>query len=113
MTAPTMAYSAFLREKVNFDRSFGFDIDESDINPILLPHQRAIVKWAVAGGRRAIFAAFGLGKSVMQLEILRLILAHISGKALIVCPLGVPRHRNELTGRRPPPTRPPITGAHP
>jgi hypothetical protein len=26
-------------------------------------------RWAVAGGRRAIFAAFGLGKSVMQLEI--------------------------------------------
>lgn len=89
MSAPTLTYDEFLREKVNFDRSFGFDVDESDINPILLPHQRAIVRWAVAGGRRAIFAAFGLGKSVMQLEILRLILARQGGAALIVCPLGV------------------------
>lgn len=84
-----MSYEAFLREKVNFDRSFGFDVDDADINPILLPHQRAIVRWAVAGGRRAIFAAFGLGKSVMQLEVLRLILAGQGGAGLIVCPLGV------------------------
>jgi hypothetical protein len=82
-------YASFLREKVNFDRSFGFDVDDADINPILLPHQRAIVKWALTGGRRAIFAAFGLGKSVMQLEILHLVLARVGGKALIVCPLGV------------------------
>ncbi len=58
-----MDYSAFLREKVNFDRSFGFDVNDADIHPILKPHQRAIVRWAVAGGRRAIFAAFGLGKA--------------------------------------------------
>ncbi len=88
MTA-ALDYDAFLREKVNFDRSFGFDVDESDINPILLPHQRAIVRWAVLGGRRAIFAAFGLGKSVMQLEVLRLVLGRQGGSGLIVCPLGV------------------------
>jgi vacuolar-type H+-ATPase catalytic subunit A/Vma1 len=29
------------------------------------------VRWAVRGGRRAIFAAFGLGKTVIQLETLR------------------------------------------
>lgn len=87
--ATAMDYDAFLRDKVNFDRSFGFDVDVADINPILLPHQRAIVAWAVAGGRRAIFAAFGLGKSVMQLEVLRLVLARQGGAGLIVCPLGV------------------------
>ncbi|MBU8819575.1 DNA methylase N-4 [Mycolicibacterium goodii] len=57
---------------------------------MLLPHQRDLVRWAVAGGRRAIFAAFGLGKTVMQLEIVRLSLAkHGSGRGLIVMPLGV------------------------
>lgn len=83
------SYEEFLREKVNFDTSCGFPVDDDEIHPILKPHQRAIVRWAVQGGRRAIFAAFGLGKSVMQLEILRLVLARVDGKALIVCPLGV------------------------
>lgn len=34
-----------------------------------MPHQRDIVHWAISGGRRAIFASFGLGKTMMQLEI--------------------------------------------
>lgn len=83
-------YYDFLRTKVDFDRSYGHTIALTDINPILKPHQQAIVAWAVHGGRRAIFAAFGLGKSVMQLETLRLTLAkHGGGKGLIICPLGV------------------------
>src|SRR5690606_24057787 len=46
-------------------------------------------RWAVRGGRRAIFAAFGLGKSVIQLETLRIILKRSGGRGLIVAPLGV------------------------
>jgi hypothetical protein len=87
------AYADFIAEKVNFDRSFGIDVDPALVHPLLKPHQRDIVCWAAAGGRRAIFAAFGLGKSVMQLEVLRLVTGD-SGKALIVCPLGV---RQEFT----------------
>jgi hypothetical protein len=83
------AYDAFLREKVAFDRSFGFDIDPAEVNPMLKPHQRDIVVWAIRGGRRAIFAAFGLGKTFMQLEILRLITKHRGGAALLVAPYGV------------------------
>lgn len=54
-------------------------------------HQRHIVRWAVEGGRRAIFAAFGLGKSIMQLLILQIILRKVGFGALglIVAPLGV------------------------
>jgi hypothetical protein len=87
MTASS--YAEFLQEKVNFDRSFGFPVADHHIHPSLLPHQRDIVRWAVAGGRRAVFAQFGLGKSIMQLEILRQIHAHEGGRCLIVCPLGV------------------------
>ena len=82
-------YYTFLAEKANFHHEWGFDIEDTDINPILKPHQRAIVRWAVRGGRRAIFAAFGLGKSMMQIETLRLVLARTGGRAVIVCPLGV------------------------
>ena len=83
-------YAEFLARKVNFDSSCGFDVAADAPHPILLPHQRDIVRWAVKGGRRAIFAAFGLGKSLMQIETLRLTLAASGGtRALIVCPLGV------------------------
>lgn len=83
------AYLDFLRQKIRLADFAGFEVDDSEINPILKPHQRAIVKWAVRGGCRAIFAAFGLGKSVMQIEILRLIQKHAGGQVLICLPLGV------------------------
>ena len=82
-------YSEFLEGKVAFGTTYGFPVADSEVHPALFPHQRAIVRWAVEGGRRAIFAAFGLGKSVMQLETLRLVLAREGGKALVICPLGV------------------------
>lgn len=83
------AYVDFLRNKIRLADFAGFDIDDSEINPILKPHQRAIVKWAVRGGCRAVFAAFGLGKSVMQIEILRLIQKYAGGAVLVCIPLGV------------------------
>lgn len=83
------AYVDFLRKKIRLADFAGFDIDDSEINPILKPHQRAIVKWAVRGGCRAVFAAFGLGKSVIQIEILRLIQKHAGGSVLVCIPLGV------------------------
>ena len=82
-------YEEFLMRKVPEAVKCGARIEDSDINPILFPHQRDIVRWAVIGGRRAIFASFGLGKTVMQLETLRLVQKVHGGKALIVCPLGV------------------------
>ena len=85
----TTTYREFIEQKVNFDKTYGHHINPEDIHPILKPHQRDIVRWAVQGGRRAIFAAFGLGKSVMQLETLKHTLAEHGGMGLIICPLGV------------------------
>ena len=67
----------------------GYEIDDSDIHALLKPHQRACVKWAVKGGNRALFESFGLGKSLQQLEIVRITKAHSGGSGIIVCPLGV------------------------
>lgn len=50
-------YIDFLRKKIKLAASDGFDIDAQDINPLLKPHQRDIVRWAVQGGNRATFAA--------------------------------------------------------
>ncbi|MCU1488272.1 MAG: hypothetical protein JWN67_5018 [Actinomycetia bacterium] len=83
-----MTYTDFLAAKRPEVQDLGEPIEAGAIHPILKPHQRAIVEWAVRGGRRAIFAAFGLGKSVMQLETCRLATPS-DERALIVCPLGV------------------------
>lgn len=82
-------YDAFLRRKVPFSQSSGFEITAADINPRLLPHQSAIVPWLLTGGCRALFASFGLGKSVIQLETVRIAAEHVGGRGVIVLPLGV------------------------
>ncbi len=83
------AYADFLKNKIRLAPVSGLQVDPADVNPILKPHQRDMVVWAVRGGKRAIFAAFGLGKSVIQIEIVRLITKAAGGRALIVLPLGV------------------------
>lgn len=85
------AYRAFLEAKIKTAPDAGLPCDESEVNPLLKPHQRACVAWAVRGGQRALFEAFGLGKTMQQLEIARLIGAKTGGDALIVAPLGVRR----------------------
>lgn len=83
------AYRDFVRKKIKMAHMKGVPCELDEIHPALKPHQRDIVKWAVEGGQRAIFAAFGLGKTLMQLEIMRLLEAKTGGRTLIVCPLGV------------------------
>ncbi len=83
------SYLDFLKAKVQMAPDGGFEVSLDEINPLLLPHQKAIVVWACRGGRRAIFAKFGLGKSVVQIEILRLVLCRFGGRGLLVAPLGV------------------------
>ena len=89
MNPPT--YEEFLGAKAQLARPTGFlDVDPGAAHPLLLPHQRDVVAWAVRGGRRAIFADFGLGKTFIQLETVRLTLEQLGGgRGLIVLPLGV------------------------
>ena len=82
-------YIEFLKSKIEIAPETGFDVKASEIHPILKPHQRDAVIWALKGGRRALFEAFGLGKTIQQLEYLRLVAKYEPGKVLIVCPLGV------------------------
>ncbi|MBP6894298.1 MAG: DNA methylase N-4 [Pseudacidovorax sp.] len=82
-------YTDFLRAKVQLAPSLGFDIGDDEVNPLLAPFQRATVRWAVAGGRRAVFKAFGLGKTFDQLEFVRIVRQHAGGMGLVVLPLGV------------------------
>ncbi len=95
MTKTPEGYLEFLKNKIVVAPQAGFKVDRSEIFEtkteafIEEPHQVDAVAWAVEGGRRALFESFGLGKTIQQLEICRLIIKHHGGKALIVAPLEV------------------------
>lgn len=101
-----MNYEEFLRGKIVVAPVSGFEIRPEQVNKALKPHQRDAVMWAVKGGRRGLFEAFGLGKTVQELEWCRLVAEHEGGKCLIVLPLGVrqefTRDAVELLGMEPP-----------
>lgn len=84
-----MNYNEFLIKKIAIAQDYGFEIDKKDLSDILKPHQKDVVQWMIKGGKRAVFASFGLGKTLMQLEAIRQIISKEGGKGLIVCPLGI------------------------
>jgi hypothetical protein len=82
-------YAEFLRAKAQLATGSGFDEESRRGEPApqgLQPRHRAL---GAARRRRAIFAAFGLHKTCMQLEIMRLLGTRRPGPRLIVAPLGV------------------------
>lgn len=83
------SYQDFLESKIEIAPQTGFEVSLSEICENLKPHQRTAVQWALRGGNRALFEAFGLGKTVQQLEWARIVTRHQGGKALIVMPLNV------------------------
>lgn len=82
-------YIDFLENKIVVAENYGTTIDHILLSNVLLPHQKVIVPWCIEGGRRAIFASFGLGKSVIQLEIAKQII-NLEDKPFLICmPLAV------------------------
>ena len=55
-----MNYREFLETKIETAPVSGFDVPPEEIHPAMKPHQRDAVVWALHGGRRALFEAFGL-----------------------------------------------------
>ncbi len=82
-----MEYKAFLENKIVAAEEFGFEPKKA--SEILKPHQVDITQWCIKGGRRAIFASFGLGKTVMQLELAYQCIKECNKPFLICMPLGV------------------------
>ena len=84
-----MDYEGFLKQKDYVLESSGFDIDKSELNPILFDFQKDIVRWALKKGKACIFAECGCGKSLMQLSWAHQINIHTGKKILILTPLAV------------------------
>lgn len=85
----TVSYEDFIKSKVVIAEDFGIDTANIEYTPILFQHQKDIVDFCLKGGRRAIFASFGLGKTFMQLELAKQVIAQTGKPFLICCPLGV------------------------
>ena len=84
-----MTYQEFLESKIELAQDSGFEVNPTDINKALKPHQRDAVIWALKGGKRALFESFGLGKTIQEIEFCKQVINHEGGRALIVLPLGV------------------------
>lgn len=82
-------YDAFLATKRENVKAVGFEVEESDMAPMLFDWQRHIVKWALARGRAALFEDCGLGKTAQQVEWARHVVAHTGRAVLILAPLAV------------------------
>lgn len=87
------AYRTFLEAKQPIASQDGFEVDPSRLHAWLKPHiARAVVPWMLRGGRRAVFASFGLAKTSAQLEAgVQTLLEFPGERGLIVAPLGVRR----------------------
>jgi DNA modification methylase len=82
-------YANWIKGKSVVAESFGIETNDIQFTGILYPHQKDIANFCLQGGRRAIFASFGLGKTAIQLEIARILVNKFKKHFLIACPLGV------------------------
>jgi superfamily II DNA or RNA helicase len=84
-----MEYEDFLKTKEIRSKSYGFDIELSDLNNYLFDYQKEVVKWALKKGKACIFAECGMGKTAMQIEWINQITKNKNCKGLILAPLSV------------------------
>ncbi|MFA4845764.1 MAG: DNA methyltransferase [Patescibacteria group bacterium] len=82
-------YTTFLQSKRRVDVDCGFDVNESDLNPMLFPFQKYLVRWALKRGRAALFTDTGTGKTVIQLSWASMVHQHTGHDILILSPLAV------------------------
>lgn len=84
---PVSDYAAFLERKAQLGTDDGFAPDT--LPDFLFDFQRSLVEWSLRGGRRALFADCGLGKTPMQLAWADAVTRHANRPVLIVTPLAV------------------------
>ena len=93
-----MNYAEFIQSKKPVAQLTGF-IPKSKPHNSLFGHQKDLALWMVRGGRRACFAAFGLGKTRIHLQVAKWVIEKDgSRKYLIIAPLGVRQEFTKVEG---------------
>ena len=82
-------YNAFLEQKKQTRIESGFQVEESELNPMLFDFQKYCVRRALQAGKFAMFEDCGLGKTIEQLEWANKVVNHINKPVLILAPLAV------------------------
>lgn len=82
-------YEEFLRSKVQLTVKSGFTIQREDLHGSLFEFQKDMILWAAQRGKALIAASFGLGKTRVQVELLRQAQRHTGKPVMVICPLGV------------------------
>ena len=88
-------YKKFLETKRKTFIESGFDLDESELNPMLKDFQKYGVKVALKKGKFAFFFDCGLGKTFCQLEWAKQVKNKTNKKVLILCPLAIVEQTKE------------------
>lgn len=81
------SYQKFIESKRVSHIDAGFE--PTDLNPQMMPFQKDVCAWACRRGRSAIFAATGLGKTLMQLSWADQVVQKTNKPVLVAAPLCV------------------------
>lgn len=84
-----MDYAEFLESKRKTFIESGFEIDRSQLNPLLKDFQVYGITTALRKGKFAFFFDCGLGKTFCMLEWARMVKEHTNGNVLILAPLAI------------------------
>lgn len=82
-------YQKFLESKKATKVESGFDVDISQLNPLLFEFQKYCVQRALKSGKFALFESCGLGKTLQQLEWADKVSQHTKSPVIILAPLAV------------------------
>ena len=82
-------YQKFLESKKVTKIESGFDVDISQLNPLLFEFQKYCVHRALNAGKFALFESCGLGKTLQQLEWADKVSQHTKSHVIILAPLAV------------------------
>ena len=83
------AYQEFLDAKRILSPACGVEVDESELNPMLMPFQRDVLMWGLRRGKAANFLHTGLGKGPIQLGWCDILSRRHDRPTLLAAPLAV------------------------
>jgi DNA modification methylase len=85
----TTEYEQFIESKRIVSLPSGFNVDASQINPMLFDWQNLAVRWGLRRGKAALFEDCGLGKTPQQLEWAKHVVRQSHGDVMVFAPLAV------------------------
>ena len=89
-------YPDFLASKRLLAPSSSFTIDPASLNPAAFDWQKLIASWAIGRGKAAIFANYGLGKTLQILMFAQAVIERTNKPFLILSPLGAAKQTSHL-----------------